>query len=141
MFLLDTNVVSELRTGKPQQSSAVRAWAGGVPANQMYLSAVTLLELEMGVLRLARKDAPQAAPLRAWLTNVLREFQGRVLPFDAEAALLCAPMHTPNPRSFRDSMIAASAQQHRLALATRNTADFAGLAVELVNPWLNPPAQ
>jgi predicted nucleic acid-binding protein len=135
MFVLDTNVISELRSGKPQQSAVVRAWAAGQPVNRLYLSAVTVLELEMGVLRVARKDAVQAATLRAWVDGLLRQFVGRMLPFTAEAALVCAPMHVPGLRSFRDSMIAATATQHGFTLVTRNVDDFKGLALKLVNPW------
>ena len=113
MFLLDTNVISALRHGKPQPSAAVRAWADGQPGNQLYLSAVTQLELEMGVLRMERKDAAQGAVLRAWVDAVLHQFESRVLPFTGETARLCAGMHVPDPLSFRDSMIAATAQQHR----------------------------
>ena len=136
MFVLDTTVISELRSGKPQQSAAVRAWAAGQAANQLYLSAVTVLELEMGVLRLARKDAAQAKTLRGWVVGVLRQFVGQVLPFTAEGALVCAPMHVPDPRSFRDSMIAATAMQHGFTLVTRNVDDFKGLALKIVNPWV-----
>lgn len=135
MFLLDTNVISELRSGKRRQSAAVRAWADTIPANQLYLSSVSVLELDMGVLRIARKDGPQGALLRAWFTTVMQQFQDQVLPFTATTAQLCAPMHVPDARSFRDSMIAATAIEHRLTLATRNIRDFKELGIELVNPW------
>ena len=135
MFLLDTNVVSELRRGKPRQSPAVRAWAASVPAHQLYLSAITVLELEMGVLRMERKDPQQGVVLRAWLSAVLGQFNARLLPLGVEAALLCAAMHVPDARSFRDAMIAATAQQHRLTVVTQNVRDFADLGVAVVNPW------
>ena len=135
MFLLDTNVISELRNGKPQQSASVRAWADSLPVNQLYLSAVTALELEIGVLRMERKDAAQGRILRAWATTVLQQFDGQILPFTGETALLCAGMQVPDPRSFRDSMIAATAQQHSLMLVTRNVADFEGLSIKMLNPW------
>jgi len=135
MYLLDTNVVSELRAGKAKQSQAVRAWADKLPATQLYLSSVTVLELEMGVLRMQRKDASQGAVLRVWAENVISQFRGQVLPFTADTALLCANMHVPDPRSFRDSMIAATAREHSLTLATRNVADFDGLGIQMVNPW------
>lgn len=135
MYLLDTNVISELRHGKPQQSATVRAWAAATEGNRFYLSAVTVLELEIGVRRMERKDGPQGRILRAWLGAVLEAFADRVLPFSMETALLCAAMHVPDQRSFRDSMIAATARQHGFTLVTRNFADFTGLGVSLVNPW------
>lgn len=135
MYLLDTNVISELRRGKPQPSAAVRSWAESLPGNQFYLSAVTVLELEIGVRRMERKDEPQGRILRAWADAVLQEFGGQVLPFATETAILCAGMHVPDQRSFRDSMIGATAQQHGLTLVTRNVADFEGLAVKVFNPW------
>jgi predicted nucleic acid-binding protein len=135
MFLLDTNVISELRQGKPKQSTLVRAWAKKLPANQLYLSAITVLELEIGVQRMERKDARQGKVLRTWAETVLQQFEDQVLPFTGQTALLCAGMHVPDLRSFRDAMIAATAQQHSFTLVTRNVADFAGLSIQVLNPW------
>ena len=135
MFVLDTNVISELRRGKPQQSDAVRAWAAAQPHGKLFMSAITLLELELGIQALERRTQPQGRALRAWLSAVRAEFAGRILPFTENTAPLCAALHVPNPRPERDAMIAASALEHKFAVVTRNVADFAGTGVAVVNPW------
>lgn len=135
MYLLDTNIISELRHGKPKQSEAVRAWAAAQPVSQLFLSAITILELEQGVLSLERKTPAQGSGLRAWLTGLRTHFAGRVLPFTEQAAVLCAAMHVPNPKSERDALIAATALEHRMVLVTRNTLNFEGTGVECINPF------
>jgi toxin FitB len=135
MYLLDTNVISELRRGKRGQSPAVRAWAQAQPLARLYLSAVTVLELELGALLIGRRDKAQAQVLRTWLDAVLADFDGRVLPFAATTALRCAPLHVPDPASFRDSMIAATALEHGFAVVTRNGGDLAASAVPVIDPW------
>lgn len=135
MYVLDTNVISELRQGKPKQSAQVRAWAAGQPARQLFLSAISILELEKGVMALEHRTPPQGAALRVWLTGVRATFAGRLLPFTDNTATLCAAMHVPNPRSDRDAMIAATALEHGMTVVTRNVADFAGTGVLLVNPF------
>ncbi len=136
MFLLDTNVISELRVGKATPSAAVRRWAAGIPGNQLYLSAVSILELEIGVLMMERKDAQQGQMLRSWFGGVMKEFSSQVLAFGSTTAVLCAGMHVPDRRPDRDAMIAAAAKEHGYTIATRNTADFDGCGVPLLNPWL-----
>ncbi len=135
MFVLDTNVISELRNGKPNQSTAVRSWAAGQPSNRLFLSAITILELELGILALERRQPPQGSALRAWLAGVRIAFAGRILPFTESTAPVCAALHIPDPRSERDAMIAATALEHQFTVVTRNVADFASTGVALVNPW------
>lgn len=135
MFLLDTNVISELRYGKPNQSSEVRRWAAEQSTGRLFLSAITILELEQGILVLERRTPPQGSALRVWLTGVRAAFVGRVLPFTDHSATICAALHVPNPRSERDAMIAATAIEHGFTVVTRNTQDFANTGVILLNPW------
>ena len=137
MFLLDTNVVSELRkAGDGKADRNVTAWLSRSDASSFYLSAITLMELEIGVLRVERRDSAQGARLRAWLDlRVVPEFAERTLPIDATVALRCARLHVPDPRSDRDALIAATALIHGMSLVTRNTADFAATGARLIDPW------
>ncbi len=135
MFLLDTNVISELRQGKSNQSAEVRNWAAQHRASTLYLSAINILELEKGILLLERRTPPQGAALRVWLSGVRAAFAGRILPFTEQAASLCAALHVPDSRSERDAMIAATALEHGFTVATRNTQDFVNTGVQLMNPW------
>lgn len=138
MFLLDTNVVSELRKAKTGKAHArVAAWATKVPAGSLYLSAITLLELEMGVLQIERRDPTQGAVLRRWFdAHVLPAFAGRVLSVDTAVALQCARLHVPDKLSEHDAMIAATALVHGMTVVTRNVADFEPSGVPVLNPWL-----
>lgn len=140
MFLLDTNVVSELR--RPERADPnVVTWASSHPATHFFLSVITLLELELGVLRIERKDAQQGAALRAWLERqVIARFESRMLPIDRAVAQRCACLHVPDPRAERDALIAATALVHGMIVVTRNVQDFEPCGVPTFNPWdaLNP---
>ncbi len=137
MFLLDTNVLSELR--KVQSGKAdphVGRWASSVDAGSLYISAISILELEIGVLQIERKDPRQGTALRTWIdTLVLPEFNGRTFAVDTAVAQRCARLHVPDRRAERDSLIAATALVHGMTVVTRNVADFAPTGVPVLNPW------
>lgn len=137
MFVLDTNVVSELRKVRLGRANTnVTAWAESVDAADLFVSAITIMELELGVLSIERKDATQGAMLRSWLEQqVLPEFARRTLPVDTAVAQRCARLHVPDKRSERDALIAATALVHGMTVVTRNTADFVPTGVSLINPW------
>jgi len=137
MFVLDTNVVSELRkVAAGKADPEVAAWAASTPSGSMFISAITVLELELGVLAIEHRDAPSGEVLRAWLhTRVLSTFAKRTLPVDAAVALRCAALHVPDPRAERDALIAATALVHGMAVVTRNVRDFEPMGVDVVNPW------
>jgi len=137
MYVLDTNVVSELRKARSGNADPnVTTWAAGVPPASLYVSAITILELEIGVLLVERRDGPQGAVLRKWIDDrVLPAFAGRVLPVDTAVAQQCAKLHVPDPRSDRDALIAATALVHGMTVVTRNTPDFEPIGVPLLDPW------
>jgi len=138
MFVLDTNVVSELR--RPEKADPrVLAWASATPLSMFFLSSITVLELELGTLLMERKDPAQGATLRAWMNNqVLPSFEGRILAIDLAVAQRCARLHVPDPRAERDALIAATALVHGMTVATRNTVDFEPTEVQIVDPWKDP---
>lgn len=137
MFLLDTNVLSELR--RPERANPnVKQWADSVPVSQFFLSVMSLFEIERGALLMARRDAIQSEILRSWIDNtVLVRFANRVLPVDEAVALRCARLHVPDPRPERDALIAATALVHGMRVVTRNLDDFARTGVALLNPWID----
>ena len=135
MFVLDTNVISELRHGKSNPSEQVRRWAAGQPSSRLFLSSISILELEIGIQALERRTPPQGNALRTWLAGVRAAFAGRILPFTENTATVCASLHVPDRRSERDAMIAATAIEHSFTVVTRNISDFSGTGVSLLNPW------
>lgn len=137
MFILDTSVVSELRKVRSGKADAnVVAWADSVDASALYISAITIMELELGVLSIERKDATQGAMLRVWLEqHVLPEFSGRTLSIDTAVAQRCARLHIPDKRGERDALIAATALVHGMTVVTRNVADFQPTEATILNPW------
>ena len=140
MFLLDPNLVSELRKAPSGRANpGVVAWAATAPPEGLFLSALSVLELELGILLKERRDPDQGRRLRAWLEHkVLPGFNERILPVDTAVARRCAALHVPDPRSERDALIAATALVHRLTLVTRDNRDFEAIGVPLVNPFDAP---
>ncbi|MCK9876561.1 type II toxin-antitoxin system VapC family toxin [Frankia sp. AgPm24] len=139
-FLLDTNIVSELRKPARRRHDRFNVWAGSLSPSDTFLSVITLLELRAGIENKRRHDPGQAAVLDAWLTeSVLPVYGGRLLDVDQAVADAAARLHVPDRRPARDALIAATARVHRLTLVTRNESDFAPMAVPLVNSWTHHP--
>ena len=140
MFLLDTNVIFELRKlGDGKADVRVAAWVSGRDAASFYISALTLMELEIGILRIERRDTGQGERLRTWLDqHVLPEFLERTLPVDSAVALKYARLPVPDPRAERDALIAATAIVHGMTVVTGNVADFETTGVVVINPWDQP---
>ena len=137
MFVLDTNVVSELRKANAGKADAnVVAWANSVLPASLFLSAISILELEMGILLIERRDQEQAKMLRNWLENqVLPTFEERILVVDTAVARQCARLHVPDPCSERDALIAATALVHGMTVVTRNVDDYKPTGIAILNPW------
>ena len=137
MYLLDTNVVSELRKiGAGRANVRVALWADSVDAADLYISVITVQELEIGVAMALRRDATQGAVLRSWMDkHVLPAFENRILPVSLAVAVRSAQLNVPDPRPVRDGLFAATALMHAMTVVTRNVADFQPCGVRLINPW------
>ena len=137
MYILDTNVVSELRKVKARKAHPkVAAWNANVAPAETFISAITVLELELGILRVERRDPSRGSTMRGWMEqHVLPAFAGRVLPIDTAVAQRCATLHVPDPRPERDAFIAATALVHGMTVVTRNVEDFQSAGVGTLNPW------
>lgn len=137
MYLLDTNVVSELRKVRlGKADTRVAEWADSMDAADLYLSVITIQELEIGVLLAERRDPSQGAIFRAWMNgHVLPAFTGRILAVDTAVVLRSARLHVPDPRPVRDGLIAATALVHGMTIVTRNVVDFEPTGVPTINPW------
>jgi predicted nucleic acid-binding protein len=141
MFVLDTNIVSELRKTRSNRADPnVVNWINRYEPAAFFISAITVLELEQGTRMVERRDTAQGMSLRMWLEEIVYpRFSNRILEFDALSAKICARFHIPDPKPERDAMIAATAARHGYTLATRNVNDFLGLGVGLINPWNASP--
>lgn len=135
-YLLDTNVVSELRKSPTRIDANVATWAAALDLDEQFLSAITIFEIELGIRQLERRDAAQAAVLWHWFDRaVLDAFNERILPVDRDVARLASRSHIPGLRPERDAFIAATALAHGLTVATRNTSDFEPIGVAVYDPW------
>ena len=137
MYLLDTNVISELRKAKSGKSDKnVTKWVKNISVSDLFLSIITVLELKTGILLVERRDPSQGGVLRTWLNaHVLPVFSERILTLDIAVAQRCAKLHVPDPCSDRDAIIAATALVHGMTVVTRNVKDFEKTGVEIINPW------
>lgn len=136
MYLFDTTVVSQLRklpSGSCDES--VYRWAVTIDLAVCYISAITILEIELGILQIERRDAQQGRMLRQWFDGLQHIYEGRVVPVDAAIAIRTAGLHIPDPKPERDAIIAASALVHGWTVVTRNIADFEHTGVLILNPW------
>jgi predicted nucleic acid-binding protein len=138
MFVLDTNVVSELRKARSGKADAgVSEWAAGAPSSSLFVSAITMHELEHGVLLAERADPEKGAVLRQWLDHsVAAAFDRRLLAVDGTVAKRAASLHIPDPAPFRNALIGATALVHGMTVVTRNIRDFTRFeGLDVLNPW------
>ena len=138
MYLLDTNVICEFRKLQNGRiDPRVKEWMQNCDVEDFYLSAATLSEIQTGILSIMRRDEQQGVLLHSWFEEyVLPEFESRILPIDAQTALMAGALHVPDPRGINDAYIAATALTHRLIVVTRNVQHFLSMRVNVINPWL-----
>jgi toxin FitB len=136
-YLLDTNVLSELRKFNLHRADPhVSLWVRSVNSADLYTSVIVIQALEIGMLRAEKNDAPKGAMLRDWIYGkVLPAFSERILPVDLTVAIRCAKLHVPNSRAYSNALIAATGLVRSMTVVTRNTADFDGTGAVLQNPW------
>jgi toxin FitB len=135
MYLIDTNVVSEIRKGQ-RAAPAVVSWFQLQRQETLFLSVITILEVEQGYQKLLRHDVRQAQIIRNWIdSGLLKGFQDRILSVDTKIVRQCAGLHIPNKKPYADAMIAATALSYDLTIITRNTRDFEQTGARLLNPW------
>ena len=134
MYLLDNNVLSELRK-QERCDPQVAAWYNGVPLDDIFTSVIVVGEVRKGIENVRSRDPRQALALERWLEGVVRTFGERILPVDARIAEAWGRMSADRPRPVVDTLLAATASVHGMALVTRNTADVAGLDVQTLNPF------
>lgn len=138
MYLLDTNIISEIRKINLKTANiGVTQWAENNHKDLMYISVISLFELEKGVLNLERKDAQQGKIYRDWLDNKVKPtFENRILSITPQTVLICAKMHIPDKKSLTDSLIAATAIENNLTVITRNEKDFIPTGAKILNPFI-----
>ncbi len=136
MLLLDTNVISELRKVRHKRTDPLfSAWAKTLHWADLFLSSITLYEIELGITRLEEYDHAQSAVLRTWQNAVLEKFEHRILPITTEVALHAGRLQRSRTRATEDTLIAATAHINGMKLVTRNTQDFHDAGVDIINPW------
>jgi predicted nucleic acid-binding protein len=137
-YLLDTNVLSELR--KPRPDTNVKAWFGSVRGADLHLSVLVIGEIRQGVERLRRRDPVRAVPYDAWLGTLQREYADRVLPITSAVAEAWGRLNAGDPISVVDGLMAATAVTHGLTFVTRNMAGVVGRGIDCLNPWDDRPS-
>ena len=131
MYLLDTNVASDIQKRLPKPT----AWVVSVDPETIYLSVISIGEIERGITKLRKHDGERANRLATWLHGLRRDNADRILPVTEEIALLWGQMTADRSRGSADSLIAATARVHNLIMVTRNEADFEEFGVAVLNPW------